>query len=310
MFESADLGKKKDHRMFDPSTQPYSRVAYHEGLTNTDHWDHFVPHNGDIFICTPPKNGTTWMQTIVTFLLFGSSDLDFIPADRSPWFDMTMRPVEESLARFEWDDKRNVIKTHTPLDGIPFLEYATYIGVLRDPRDAFFSMRNHAENMIMDIGLTDQDIIDQFRSWVEDDYVPGGETRCLGFPVHYLRTLWDQRHRPNIHLFHYSDMLRDLKGEMRRLADILNIEIDDMLLSSLAEAAGFNNMRSNFEKFIPGKKGEFWHEPREFLKTGTSGQWQGVVPDDLLKAFDIRLMELADEDMGAWLLGGNTGAHG
>lgn len=291
--------------MIKPSAHPYHRISYHKGLTNTDHWDHFVGHEDDIFICTPPKNGTTWMQTIVTFLLFGSSELDFIPAERSPWFDMEIAPVEASLEKFDWDDKRNVIKTHTPLDGIPFYEGATYIGVLRDPRDAFFSMRNHAENMVMDIGLMDQGLIEQFRSWVKDDYQPGDEPRCLGIPIHYLKCLWDQRHRANVHLFHYSDLLRDLKGEMSRVAGAINVTVDDALLDELAEAATFTNMRSNFEKFVPGKKGEFWHDPKEFLKKGASGQWQGMVPDDLLKAFDIRMMELADEDMGAWLRGGS-----
>lgn len=291
--------------MIEQSTNPYHRVAYHKGMTNTDHWDHFVAHEDDIFICTPPKNGTTWMQTIVTFLLFGSSDLDFIPAERSPWFDMEIAPVEASLEKFGWDDKRNVIKTHTPLDGIPFYEGATYIGVLLDPRDAFFSMLNHEENMIMDSGVGDKSVNDQFRSWVADDYQPGEEPFCLGFPVHYLKCLWDQRHRTNIHLFHYSDLLRDLRGEVARIAKAVNVEADDALLDEIVEATTFSNMRSNFEKFVPGKKGEFWHEPKEFLKKGTSGQWQGVVPDDLLKQFDIRLMELAGEEMGAWLLNGN-----
>lgn len=293
--------------MIEQSPHPYARVAYHTGMTNTDHWDHFVAHEDDIFICTPPKNGTTWMQTIVTFLVFGSSELDFVPQERSPWFDMEIAPVEDSLAKFERDDKRNIIKTHSPLDGIPFYEGATYIGVFRDPRDAFFSMRSHEENMIMDMGARDQDVVEDFRTFVETEFDPGGTTVSLGFPVYYLNCLWKLRHLPNIHLFHYSDMLANLKGEIARVAEVINVDVDDALLSEITEATTFSNMRENHEKFVGGKKGEFWHEPKEFLKKGTSGQWQGVIPDDLLKEFDIRMMELADEDMGAWLLGGNGG---
>ena len=33
-------------------------------------WERFVPRAGDIFVCTPPKCGTTWMQAIVAALLF------------------------------------------------------------------------------------------------------------------------------------------------------------------------------------------------------------------------------------------------
>lgn len=52
-----------------------------------------------------------------------------------------------------------------------------------------------------------------------------------------------------------------------------------------------------------------WHDPKEFLKKGTSDQWQGTVPDDLLREFDIGLMELAGEEMGAWLLYGMGGLN-
>lgn len=284
---------------------PYERVTYKSGLTDTDKWDHFVPNPGDIFICTPAKSGTTWMQTIVTFLLFRSADLDFIPAERSPWFDMSIVPVEESIARLFADDQRNVIKTHTALDGVPFYEAATYIGVYRDPRDAFFSLRNHMDNMTMETGAEEPDATAQFRSWLELDNTRDEDNYSITAPLHHLKSLWDLRHLPNIHLFHYSDLLRDLKGEMARVAEAIGVEVDDALLVELAEAATFSNMRAKFEKFVPGAKGDFWHEPKEFLKTGTSGQWQGILPPDLVERFDERLRELVGDEMAEWVVGGN-----
>lgn len=290
------------------SKHPYQRVTYKSGLTDTDKWNDFVSHEGDIFVCTPAKNGTTWMQTIVTFLLFRSSELDFVPAERSPWFDMSIIPIEDSIALLSGDDERNVIKTHTPLDGVPFYETATYIGVYRDPRDAFFSMRNHEDNMKMETGAEGKEIVDAFRDWVETDSNPGDPEYSLASPVHHLKCLWGLRHLPNVHLFHYSDLLRDLKGEMRRVAKAIGVNVDGPLLSELAEAATFSNMRSNFDKFVPGTKADFWHEPKEFLKKGTSGQWQGVLPPELLERFDLRLKELAGDEMAQWIVGGNGGA--
>jgi aryl sulfotransferase len=291
--------------MIEESEHPYSRVSYKNDLTDTDRWAHFVAHEDDIFVVTPSKNGTTWMQTIVTFLVFGASELDFVPAERSPWFDVTFMPLPEAQAALERDDMRNIIKTHTPLDGIPFYESSTYIGVYRDPRDAFFSMRNHADNMVMDIGLKGRPVEEQFRFWLEGDLESEGSERVLAYPVHHLKCLWDQRHRPNVHLFHYSDLLRDLKGEMQRVAQAINVEVDEPLLSELVDAATFSSMRSNFEKFVPGQAGGFWHEPKEFLKQGTSGQWQGAVSSELLERFDVRLNELAGDEMAHWMLHGN-----
>ncbi len=284
---------------------PYERVTYKRGITDTDKWDHFVPSPGDIFICTPAKSGTTWMQTIVTFLLFRSADLDFVPADRSPWFDMNLVSVEDSIDLLFTDDERNVIKTHTAVDGVPFYDAATYIGVYRDPRDAFFSMRNHMDNLTMETGDAELEAVELFRSWLETESTSSGDDYSIKAPLHHLKCLWDLRHLPNAHLFHYSDLLRDLKGEMARVAGAINVEIDDTLLSELAEAATFSNMRSNFEKFVPGAKGGFWNEPKEFLKKGTSGQWQAVLPPELVEQFDARLKELVGDEMAEWVVSGN-----
>lgn len=284
---------------------PYERVTYKRGLTDTEKWDHFVPNEGDIFICTPAKSGTTWMQTIVTFLLFRSADLDFVPADRSPWFDMSIVPVDDSVALLFADDERNVIKTHTALDGVPFYESATYIGVYRDPRDAFFSMRSHMDNMKMETGAAEPEAIELFCSWLESDNTSGENDYSIKAPLHHLKCLWDLRHLPNIHLFHYSDLLRDLKGEMARVAEAIDVEVDDALLSELSEAAIFSNMRSNFEKYVPGAKSGFWNEPKEFLRKGTSGQWQAVLPSELVERFDARLKELVGDEMAEWVVSGN-----
>ena len=43
---------------------------YRNVVSDNLRWNRFVSRPGDIFVCTPPKCGTTWMQTIVASLLF------------------------------------------------------------------------------------------------------------------------------------------------------------------------------------------------------------------------------------------------
>ena len=57
--------------------------------------------------------------------------------------------------------------------------------------------------------------------------------------MHHLATFWEVREQPNIVLVHYEDLLRDLEGEMRRIAQRLDIVIDEDRLPDLVAAAGF-----------------------------------------------------------------------
>ena len=59
------------------------------------------------------------------------------------------------------------------------------------------------------------------------------------------------RDHPRVHFFRYAN-LRDLTGEMRRIAAVLEIETRDALLATLAEAASFSNMKANADRFVPG----------------------------------------------------------
>jgi len=36
-----------------------------------------------------------------------------------------------------------------------------------------------------------------------------------------IRTYWDAREAPNVHLFHYADLWAEREGEMRRVASVL-----------------------------------------------------------------------------------------
>jgi aryl sulfotransferase len=295
------------------SPLPQRLYSYTDGLTDTTRWDHFTPRDDDVFVCTMGKNGTTWMLTICTFLVFGRSDLDFVPADRSTWFDAIFSPVDKVVAHFEAQTNRRIIKTHTPLDGIPFYPQCTYITVWRDPRDAFISMRAHDDNMKIEFGdgdaqeKEDRGAEQEFREHIEMDYVPGvPPSRGLGYRAHFIRSYFDYQHLPNIHFFHYADMKRDLKGEMAKVAKALGIEIDDAKLSQLADAATFSSMKRQALDYVPSGKDGFWHDPAKFLHKGVSGQWEDVFSDETLARFDARFDELLGPELARWIKEGSV----
>lgn len=99
-------------------------------------WQGYRPRADDIIIATYAKCGTTWMQRIVSMLVFGTPDARPI-WDSSPWPDMRLfGPIEEALAAAEAQAHRRFFKTHLPYDALPIYEGVKFIHVARDGRDA------------------------------------------------------------------------------------------------------------------------------------------------------------------------------
>lgn len=59
---------------------------------DSQRWERFTPRPDDIFITTPPKSGTTWMQGIVASLLWPYGDAPAPAFDLSPWLDARIVP--------------------------------------------------------------------------------------------------------------------------------------------------------------------------------------------------------------------------
>src|SRR5262245_56206870 len=126
-----------------PSLPQRTRVYRCHHLDST-RWDEVVPRKDDIIITTSLKAGTTWTQRIVSLLVFQKLELPNTLHWVSPWPDSRfiigrdeMRGVVEGLTH------RRFLKTHLPLDALPYWEHAKYVYVGRDTRDVFMSAWNH-----------------------------------------------------------------------------------------------------------------------------------------------------------------------
>lgn len=283
-------------------------ASYHGPITNTDRWSNFQHREGDIFVCTPPKCGTTWTQAICAMLVFGKVDHGKQPGVLSPWLDAEFAPIEDDLAQLEAQQHRRYIKTHSPFDGIPYHPDCQYLAVFRDPRDAYCSGLNHRDNM------TDEELAkeafpsgdNQFADWLYKVREPGTwDLQSVESLTHFFKSYWDYRELNNVHLFHYSDMKRDLKGAVAAMSTALGYEYDDAQISAFAEAASFDSMKNNADQFAPESGSGMWKEERKFFANGTNEQWRSMLTETEAAAFDGRLAELLPEDQAQWLVNGN-----
>ena len=294
-------------------------------MADSDRWRRFVFRDGDIVITTPSKCGTTWMQCIVGMLVLGRPDLGEPISRLSPWLDMLISTDDEIFDRLERQTRRRFIKTHTPLDGIPRHPSATYVCLIRHPLDVALSDRDHGDNMRGDraidlreaaSGVPDPDIVlpedgpedtgDYLRWFIDNQNQPTGSGPYgLEDFSHQVRTYWEARSAPNVHLFHYADLWRDLDGEMRRVADALGIDVDEEAWPALAEAATIDSMRSRAEVTAPNADDGLWRSPAAFFKIGGTRDWAAHLSSADLAHFEDRLRELADDAAG-WVLRGRA----
>lgn len=287
---------------------PPQGAIYRGPVTDTGRWTNFKHRPGDIFICTPPKCGTTWTQAICAMLVFGTADHGGQPGNISPWVDADFAPIEEYLAQIEGQTHRRFLKTHTPFDGIPYHEDCVYLVVLRDPRDVWISSCNHRDNMI------DQELAlkalpsgpNGFHDWLNETREPGAWDRYnLVALVDFFKSYWPYRDLENVHFFHYSDMKRDLRGAIARMAEATDTALSDEQLDAYTKAASFDHMKRNGEQFAPMAGTNFWKADDGFFASGKNAQWKESLNTDDVAAFDARIAELLEPDQVAWLLNGN-----
>ena len=274
-------------------------------------WLGFRFRDGDIVISTRSKTGTTWVQMICALLIFSDPALPAPLGQLSPWLDHLVRPADEVYAQLIAQPHRRFIKTHTPLDGIPLDPRATYLVTARHPLDMAVSLYHQGDNIdrVRVRQLTGQPeptgpprprppLRDWLLRWIADDDDPRERLDSLPGVMWHLSDAWSRRHQPNIRLVRYEDLLADLAGEMRALADYLVIEIPDATWPALVRAATFESMSRQASTLAPAG---VLKSSAAFFRRGTAGAAREVLTDDDLATYRARVAELAPADLLAWL---------
>ena len=291
----------------------HASVRYRSEDEDSGRWHDFPFRQGDIVISTRSKSGTTWVQMICALLVFQTDQLPEPLGRLSPWLDWTGIPRDEVFARLSTQSHRRIIKTHTPLDGIPLDERATYIVVGRHPLDMAVSLYHQIGNIDRPRlrQLTGQpepaapapprpSLHDWLLSWIDWDGDPGDQLDSLPGVFHHVGDAWARRHRPNIVLVHYDDLAADLDGAMRRLATLLGITVPEARWPLLVRSAGFDKMRADAEKSAPDPA-DILIDHRKFFRRGTSGAGREVLTDDEWARYRRRVELMAPPDLLAWL---------
>jgi aryl sulfotransferase len=306
-----------------PTLPRRTRIYRHHHLDST-RWDALRLRPGDIVVATSAKAGTTWMQRIVSLLVFGTGPLPDILQKVSPWVDRRfVEPVEEMAATLEAQRHRRFLKTHLPVDALPFDPEVRYVVVGRDTRDVFMSLWNHYRNyneaMYAVVAAGDPAgepfprCPDDVR-WLWSQWMTRGsfDWESDGWPFwshHYnAAAWWAVQDLENVLLVHYNDLLADLEGEMRRVARHVGIEVAEETWPALVEAARFESMKGQ-APWLLGPMDRFVGGTDTFLYRGSNGRWRGALTPEDLGLYDAVAVRL-DPGLRAWLEGGRRSGSG
>lgn len=295
--------------------------------TDSRRWQGFVPRPGDVVIATAPKCGTTWTQQIASLLIFASPEPREIQVI-SPWIDFRLPPVEGVMDLIQAQQHRRFLKSHLPFDALPVYDEVKYIHVARHGLDAFMSWHNHTSNysaraieMQGAAGLADETIARvlprpdpsphlQFQVWMTED-AQAARLVDDSPAAHFFaleRSWWRERARPNVLLVHYNDLKADLAGEMRRIAEFLEIAIAPETWPELVKAASFEAMRENGAKLMP-RAALSWDKGHErFINKGTNERWREALTEEDVAAYDARAAREFSPDLARWVAEGRLKA--
>lgn len=276
--------------------------VYVDSIADSRLWKHFSPRVDDIVVVTPPKSGTTWVQAIVALLLSGDPGVKAEPSVNSPWIDAQGEKIEEIMARLAAQTNRRHVKTHTPLNGIPIWPELKYICVFRHPVDVFFSWRKHVKNLTFDFEDLPfiEDLSAGFRDYLDRSYT-GSSGPTLQLVVNHYKCAQALGDRSNVLRMHYADMTRDLPGSMARIAEHIGARHAPKVMASLAEAATFDSMKANADRFAPAAGAGVWHKDEAFFDSASSNKWEGRLSEEDLSAYDRAISRELSHEERTWL---------
>jgi aryl sulfotransferase len=293
-------------------TWPKKTREMHNQHIDSTVWNDFKFRDDDIIISTYAKSGTTWMQQIVSQMLF-AGDTEQNTQEMSPWIDFRLPPKEIKLAAVEAQTHRRFVKTHLPLEALVYSPKAKYIYIGRDGRDVLWSLYNHhlMGNEAMYDALNNSpgrvgpplepptdDIREYWHTWLAKD----------GFPYWSLwenvRSWWAIRDLPNVLMVHFDVLKRNMPEEMRRIAKFLEIPIDESKWPMIVEHCTFDWMKENGEKIVP-LGGVLWKGgTKTFINKGTNGRWKETLSAEESAEYEARALAELGPECARWLATG------
>lgn len=219
----------------------------------------YRPRPDDLFIAGYPKSGSTLLQMMLYQMTTdGEMDLPHIESF-SPFFEECFRVGVAGY--LEEMPSPRVFKTHLEYGRMP-RRRGRCIYLVRDLRDVAVSAFHH-HRMVRGWGPQEE-----LRMFVNG--ILSGRTMFDSWFRH-TRSWWPHRHDPDVLFLRYEEVIADLPGTMRRIADFCGLPLTDEIAARVLERCSVAFMKQHNEKFDPRLR-QLEQGRREFIRNGVAGE--------------------------------------
>jgi len=250
----------------------------------------------DVWVITPPKCGTTWLQDM-TWLIMNEADLDGINTylfERSPFIEFPMiAGMNQEIVNKFFDDLEKIpsprlIKSHLPFELLPpnLVSVCKVIFCCRNIKDAAVSFYHHERLMKNHHLLTDN-----FECYARDIYRPA--RNILGGYFEMLKSGWKRKDDANMMFLWYEDMKKDQKKVIKEIMKHIGIDLTDEQVAKIDEHMKFDNYKKTCS--INKANPHFFEGMGQFVRKGVVGDHVNYFSKELTAEWDDWIITNLDQ---------------
>lgn len=227
----------------------------------------YNPKKNDIWICSYPRSGNTWMRFLVSNLIYknehGPSTFDNI---------IIRAPKHEDIHKIKkLEEPYGIIKSHQIFTPIP----SRIIYLVRDPRDVAISYFYYQVRK----GVFKETATD-FKIFFKQ-FITGFPPKSYTWAQHVAYWTNVSSNASKISIVYYEELKKSTFDTLSRICEELEIKAKNEMLNEAISASDLNNMKKldSSRKINKAKKVENKKIP--FVRSGKSNNWSDWITEEM-----------------------------